>query len=924
MGRVLERGVHVQVHDEMEAMAHLQAREKCTFGREDTRKWAKQKQEEERKRKAEEKERERREKERRKRRKIEERRAMEHRKQMEWMCHVMDAPTLRPTWEEFQDPIHFLREAHAKHGAAGVCKIIPPVQATVPAAQVLLEKQQKLPAKVQQLPPIAVDKTQYKKQSNEYQCSVPNSAAQADGKVEPPRFQSSKNVYTLAEFERAAWAVSNRRLGTGACGTSAYIEAEYWSTLEGEKKVQVEYAGDVEGTGFSDCPDDPLASSPWNLNKIPKLNYSLLHLLNGEIPGVTKPMLYVGMLFSTFAWHVEDHYLYSINYHHMGAPKTWYGVGAGHAEAFDSLVQAKIYKEAKDKDHASGGLMEKTTMFSPKLLLDRGIPVYRIIQQPGEFVVTFPRAYHGGFSQGFNIGEAVNFATSDWLPYGSNACRQYASVRRLPVLPQEEMVFHAAQRLWEQDHKAQSTGGCTLTSQPSGMHASLDTVLRATFRQEVCRMLSSVDKLQATGASVQIMDKQSRSLLCSRCLSLCYYGIVLCRCQIEPICMADAVAADCKCGNERTLYIHKNFVRAVTMAQGFTAQIPVPTSAVFENLYLDGSFYYQVDDISCLETDDGKHFGGIWDNMLAKLNKSCAATASETTEFQRGAFEHLLSCGITLEAAVSEENKGVNVPRFSAQCKVCMLHPRTTYGSLEFCSEDCAKSFYTSSIQHKESSFEAPVTPTNLSGTSSVELAQIQEYFGNTHEGLDRTGPHSGCSNYEREGTDRDGGTAGDTGPSDSMQNLVPLPSGMGTLDVGKDIDAAMLKRARNSYSHLQRCTYAGVLSVKCPDWTKKDASLDLSLRLYRAPCGALVLLGSELQELLGVTGRSAMGAFLREKLSDDLPALANCIGVGEVRRGAWVFTREDCRRLSQVLDDGLASFFTQLSHMDWSVGLQT
>ena len=26
--------------------------------------------------------------------------------------------------------------------------------------------------------------------------------------------------------------------------------------------------------------------------------------------GVTDPMLYIGMLFSMFAWHVEDHYLY--------------------------------------------------------------------------------------------------------------------------------------------------------------------------------------------------------------------------------------------------------------------------------------------------------------------------------------------------------------------------------------------------------------------------------------------------------------------------------------------------------------------------------------------------------------------------------------------------------------------------------------
>lgn len=922
---MLERGgVHVQVHDEMEAMAHLEAREKCTFGRDDTRKWAKQKQVEEKKRRTEEKEREKRDRERRKRRKIEERRAQEHGKQTEWMCHVMDAPTLRPTWEEFQDPIQFLREAHAKHGAAGVCKIVPPVQATVPAAQVLLEKQQRLPAKVQQLPPSVVNKTQNKKKYNEDECSGPNSGAQVDGKVEPPRFQSSKTVYTLAEFERVAWAVSNRRLGTGACGTSAYIEAEYWSTMEGEKKVQVEYAGDVEGTGFSDCPDDPLSSSPWNLNKLPRLRNSLLRLLKGEIPGVTKPMLYVGMLFSTFAWHVEDHYLYSMNYHHMGAPKIWYGVGAGYADEFDSLVQEKIYKEAKDKDHASGGLMEKTTMFSPKHLLKRGIPVYRIIQQPGEFVVTFPRAYHGGFSQGFNIGEAVNFATSDWLPYGADACRQYAAVRRLPVLPQEEMVFHAAQSLWEQDCKANATDGCTLASQPSGTHASLDTVLRASFRQEVCRMLSARDKLQASGASIRIMQEQSRSLLCSQCLSLCYYGIVLCRCQVEPICMVDAVAADCKCGNERTLYIHRNFIQAIVMADDFEARIPVSTKSAFENLYLDGSLYCQGDEKSCLKTNAGKYCEVGWDNMLANINKASATAASTTTELQRSAFERLLANGMTPELPVSEENKGVYVPQFSAQCKVCMTHPRTPYGSLEFCSEDCAKSYYTSSNQHTEISFTAPVTPTKLSGTSCVQLPQIQEYPGNSHIVLDRTRRQSGCSKTRKERAEQDAGTAEDKGPSKSMRNLAPLPSAMGTLDAGKEVDATMPKRARNSYSHLQRCTYVGVLFVKCPEWTGKDVSFDLSFRLYRAPCGALVLLGSELQELLGVPSRAAMGTFLKEKLSDQLPSLANCIGVGEVRRAAWVFTREDCRRLSQVLHDGLASFFTQLSNMDWSMDLQT
>jgi histone demethylase JARID1 len=93
---------------------------------------------------------------------------------------------------------------------------------------------------------------------------------------------------------------------------------------------------------------------------------SLLRYISpgGEISGVSAPWVYVGMLFSTFCWHNEDNYLYSINYHHYGAGKTWYGVPGLAAGIFESVFHKEL-PELVDTDPRI--LLKLCTMLAPKV-----------------------------------------------------------------------------------------------------------------------------------------------------------------------------------------------------------------------------------------------------------------------------------------------------------------------------------------------------------------------------------------------------------------------------------------------------------------------------------------------------------------------------------------------------------------------------
>ena len=76
------------------------------------------------------------------------------------------------------------------------------------------------------------------------------------------------------------------------------------------------------GSAFTD------GCGAWDLRRLYATHRSVLRRLGFSVEGLTYPWLYFGALFSTFCWHVEDHFLYSVNYLHTGAAKTWCAVGA--------------------------------------------------------------------------------------------------------------------------------------------------------------------------------------------------------------------------------------------------------------------------------------------------------------------------------------------------------------------------------------------------------------------------------------------------------------------------------------------------------------------------------------------------------------------------------------------------------------------
>ncbi|KAF5378159.1 hypothetical protein D9615_007617 [Tricholomella constricta] len=202
------------------------------------------------------------------------------------------------------------------------------------------------------------------------------------------------------------------------------LERQYWRNLGLGKPAW--YGADSQGSLYTD------ETTSWNVAHLPSALTRLLPADNQGLPGVNTPYLYFGMWRATFAWHVEDMDLFSINYIHFGAPKFWYAIPQGRAGALEQTMRSYF---PKDTTNCPQFLRHKSFLASPTLLAQSSCRPNFLVHHAGEFVITFPRGYHAGFNLGFNCAESVNFALESWIELGrrAKACKCISDSVRIDV-----------------------------------------------------------------------------------------------------------------------------------------------------------------------------------------------------------------------------------------------------------------------------------------------------------------------------------------------------------------------------------------------------------------------------------------------------------------------------------------------------------
>ncbi|KAF2497114.1 histone demethylase JARID1D [Lophium mytilinum] len=372
------------------------------------------------------------------------------------------------------------------------------------------------------------------------------------------------SVYSLRQFQDKANSFKEHHfstkmpfdpvLNTKKPVTEEDVEREFWRLVESiTETVEVEYGADVHttthGSGFPTIernPRDPYSTDPWNLNILPYHSESLFRHIRSDISGMTVPWLYVGMVFSTFCWHSEDHYTYSANYQHFGATKTWYGIPGEDAEKFEEAMREAVPELFETQPDL---LFQLVTLLTPDQLRKAGVRVYALDQRAGQFVVTFPQAYHAGFNHGFNFNEAVNFAPQDWEPFGEVGVQRLQEFRRPPCFSHDELLLSAAARKDTSIKTAKWLAPALQRMQDREVKARDNFVARhKEFQEHSCKIDNTGDSELKCAIDFVVDDEDIQEEdynICSWCKCYSYLSRFVCKRSSRVVCLLHAGTFEC-------------------------------------------------------------------------------------------------------------------------------------------------------------------------------------------------------------------------------------------------------------------------------------------------------------------------------------------------------------------------------------------
>ena len=230
------------------------------------------------------------------------------------------------------------------------------------------------------------------------------------------------------------------------------------------------------------------ATNPWNLYNIAFAPNSLLGILTDldiTTQDIYQPTTNVNMTFGFENWRCEDHFLQLCDYLHYGANKLWHFIPESEMDKFEELLdtldhdenveinleEPKLATDALEAmlgpvadiadstryEHRSPPLenlikklprmkrkRNQDYLVSPEQLEKHNIKYYTALQNPGEFIIKYPKVYSCNLSSGLNVGAEVNLATVSWLDYALVAEKWLSSQHIIPAFLLFKMLTNFA------------------------------------------------------------------------------------------------------------------------------------------------------------------------------------------------------------------------------------------------------------------------------------------------------------------------------------------------------------------------------------------------------------------------------------------------------------------------------------------------